>query len=127
MFRKDINKWRNFIIWKQLFYNTDAFEKYEQGENIFQTRRNIFRARELSYDTNVSICVFAYNRLDKTKRCVESILKYTDDVDYKLILIDNGSDDEIYNYFESIDFSNKKIIRITENAGPMYAMQIAMK
>lgn len=112
---------------KTIIYNTDTFKKYEQGENIFQTRRNIYRARELSYDTNVSICVFAYNRLDKTKRCVESILKYTSDVEYKLILIDNGSDDEIHSYFESIDFENKKIIRITENAGPMYAMQIAMK
>lgn len=112
---------------KTITYNTDAFEKYDQGKNIFQTRRNIYKARELSCDANISICIFAYNRLDKTKKCVESVLKYTDDVDYNLILIDNGSDAEMYSYFESIDFKNKKIIRITKNAGPMYAMQIAMK
>jgi len=41
-------------------------------------------------------------------------------VDYELILIDNGSQDETLRYFQSIQYSRKKIIHITKNLGAAY-------
>lgn len=70
--------------------------------------------------SDVTICIQAYNRLEKTKRCIESVLKYTDDVDYDLLLIDNGSEDNTFEYFKSIPYSKKTIIRISKNIGAFY-------
>lgn len=66
-------------------------------------------------DYLVDISVGAYNRLDLTKKCVESILKYTSNIKYRLILIDNGSTDETFEYFKSISYPDKIILRATKN------------
>lgn len=90
------------------------------GDNIYEVRQNLNRLRE---DDNplVSIYVLAYNNLEKyTKPCVESILKYTTDVDYELVLVDNGSSDGTYEYFKSVNYDKKKIIKINKNVGIGY-------
>ncbi|OPY91262.1 MAG: SPBc2 prophage-derived glycosyltransferase SunS [Syntrophus sp. PtaU1.Bin208] len=46
----------------------------------------------------VTVWVLAYNQLQYTKRCVESILHYTKGP-YELLLIDHGSTDGTYDYF----------------------------
>ncbi len=46
-----------------------------------------------------SIFMMAYNKLQYTKQCVESILHYTKG-NYELLLTDNGSTDGTYEYFE---------------------------
>lgn len=63
----------------------------------------------------VSIVVLAYNHLDYTKLCVESLYKYTVDVDFELITIDNGSTDETKAYFGGLP--NTKKISFPENIG----------
>jgi GT2 family glycosyltransferase len=49
----------------------------------------------------ITIAVQAYNQVEFTKMCVESILKYTN-TPYKLILIDNGSTDGTLLYFQKV-------------------------
>jgi len=61
----------------------------------------------------VSIVLLAYNNLDYTRQCVESILQYTDDVEYELILVNNGSTDGTLAYFESIP--GAKVIHLEYN------------
>lgn len=94
--------------------------------------KNIYEAREMvaknsmyakKYKTDVSIIVLAYNRLENTKRCVESILKYTNDVNYDLMLIDNGSDENVLEYFKTIDYDKKQIIRIDRNIGSAFPFE----
>lgn len=56
-----------------------------------------------TYKYDLSICVLAYNKLDYTKLCVDSVLrnlpkKYS----YELIFINHGSDDGTKEFFESI-------------------------
>jgi len=46
-----------------------------------------------------SIAVMAYNKLEYTRQCVESILHYTKG-NYELLLTDNGSTDGTFEYFE---------------------------
>ncbi|QAA30587.1 glycosyltransferase [Clostridium manihotivorum] len=41
----------------------------------------------------VSIIILTYNNLEYTKKCLESIRKYTTEVDYELIVVDNSSND----------------------------------
>ena len=42
----------------------------------------------------MSIGVLGYKHIEDTKRCVESVLRFVGDIDYELILMDNGSNDE---------------------------------
>lgn len=61
----------------------------------------------------VSIVLLAYNNIDYTRDCVESIIKHTKNIDYELILVDNGSTDGTTEYFQSI--SNAKVIYLKYN------------
>lgn len=63
----------------------------------------------------VSIVVLAYNHLDYTMKCIESLFKYTSDVDYELITVNNGSSDGTEYYFNSLP--NAKKINFPENIG----------
>ena len=69
----------------------------------------------------VSIYFLAYNNLEKyTKYSIEALLRYTKDIDYELILVDNGSSDGTLSYFEQIPFEKKRIYRLTQNRGAGY-------
>ncbi len=67
--------------------------------------------------SELTIMVQAYNGLEKTKRCVESILNYSANVDYDLLLVDNGSTDETFEFFKSVEYDRKRIIHINKNIG----------
>ena len=60
-----------------------------------------------------SVVVLAYNNLSYVRECVKSILENTDDVDYELILVDNGSTDGTGAYFDSI--TGAKVIHLKYN------------
>jgi len=59
----------------------------------------------------VSIIITAYNQLEYTKLCVESILKNTTG-EYELILINNGSTDGTKGYFQLIKSRKENVIII---------------
>lgn len=63
----------------------------------------------------VSIVILAYNKLEYTKICMASLLKYTSHIDYELITVNNGSSDGTEEYFNNIP--NKKKINIKNNVG----------
>jgi GT2 family glycosyltransferase len=63
----------------------------------------------------VSIVVLAYNHLDYTKQCIESLYKYTSHIDFELITINNGSTDGTEEFFQSLP--NTKKINFAENIG----------
>lgn len=96
------------------------------SNNLYSSRKSVYD-RLLCGMPEVTICVLAYNRLDKTRRCVESVLKYTQDISYELLLVDNGSNDGTLEYFQSLQCPNKRIVHITKNLGAQYATNIAMR
>lgn len=136
-FEKELDLWEEKILNKLLIttqektdntydnsivtINTDLLETPIEGEDLYQSRLNIAGLLGGESVPLVSIVVIAFNRLQKTKNCVESILKYTNSSDYELILVDNGSSDETINYFTNISFKNKKIIKITKNLQMSFA------
>lgn len=96
-----------------------------EANDLYISRQNAYE-KLLPGVPLVTIFVVAYNRLEKTKRCVESILKYTKGIDYELLLADNGSEDATLEYFRSVPCPRKRMIRITKNLGSQYVMNLAM-
>ncbi|GHV46665.1 hypothetical protein FACS189499_02410 [Clostridia bacterium] len=72
-----------------------------------------------------TVSLIAFNRIEKTRYCVECLLKYTSEYDYDLILIDNGSDDGTYELFQSVAHPRKRFIRVDKNIGMNFPMQAA--
>lgn len=57
-----------------------------------------------NFKYEVSICVLAYNKIEYTQKCLHSILEnIPDDLNYELILWDNGSTDGTAQFFESLN------------------------
>jgi GT2 family glycosyltransferase/SAM-dependent methyltransferase len=107
--------------------NTDNNRVPQPEDNIFSARRSTVHAVLDDGGPLASIFVPAYNRLDKTRTCVESILKYTSDIDYELVLVDNGSSDGTLHFFQSVSHSRKKIIRVTKNIGAFYGGNLGIE
>lgn len=80
--------------------NTDRMIQPKTESNLF-TNRALFAEMQQT-EAEVSIVVVAFNRLDKTRRCVGSILEYTKGIDYELILVDSGSQDGTLAYYDSV-------------------------
>jgi GT2 family glycosyltransferase/SAM-dependent methyltransferase len=97
--------------------NTDGMQAPQPGEGLIATRQNKIIAKLGQNAHLVSIYLLGYNRLEKTKISLESILKFTAGIDYELVLIDNGSSDGTLEYFKSIDYAHKKIVHVTRNMG----------
>ncbi len=100
--------------------NTDKMIGAAVGNDLFANRASIAEMQQQAGNAEVSIIIQGYNGLDKTKRCVESVLEYTKDIDYELILIDNGSTDGTFEYFKSVTYDRKIIYHITKNIGSGY-------
>jgi len=96
------------------------------SNDLYASRKSVYD-RILDRMPEVTICVLAYNRLEKTQRCVESILSYTQNISYELLLVDNGSEDGTLEYFQSVPYANKRILHITKNLGALYATNLAMR
>lgn len=106
--------------------DTSSLAPPTEADNLYISRKKAYE-NLLPGEPEVTILVVAYNRLEKTKRCVESILEYTKEIDYELLLVDNGSEDGTLEYFQSVGYPRKRIIRITKNLGAQYAMNLAMR
>ncbi len=66
----------------------------------------------------VSIIMLTWNALEYTKKCIESIIKYTQ-YPYEIIFIDNASTDGTIEYLESMveENTNFKLIKNNSNKG----------
>lgn len=70
----------------------------------FLTNHYIAESEEKKqYKYDITILVLAYNQLEYTKKCVQSILDTVDpNLNYELILMNHGSSDGTKEYFQSI-------------------------
>lgn len=125
-----IKELREEIYFFGLIYpHPDKLDQYYKNE-FASANANHYARKSLitgEYKYPVSILVLAYNKLEFTKLCVESILKYTTEIDYELILVNDGSSDGTREYFESVPYRNKKIISYSKNNGPMLAFLIGAR
>ena len=103
----------SFYFWSCVYPDRGRMEEYYKKE-FARHHENCF-IKDGEYE--VSIFVPARNKLEYTKKCVESILKHTESMrkTCELILINHGSADETLAYFESVD--DAKVIDFKENVG----------
>lgn len=64
---------------------------------------------------DVSIIIINYNTKQTTQNCIDSILKYTKEIDFEIILVDNASKDGSQEFFRSA--KGIKFIESKENLG----------
>lgn len=107
--------------------NTDKMESPSEGRDLFETRCIAYQNCSDALLSNITIAITAYNRLEKTRRCVESVLRYSLDFDYELLLIDNGSTDGTQEYFQSVPYKKKVIWRVTKNIGVNYSLSLVLR
>ena len=107
--------------------NTDKMHAPAVGQGQWENRACVYDSMRETNAPLVSIVVQAYNQLEKTKYCLECILKYTVDVDYELILVDNGSTDGVLDFFKTVDYQKKIILHFTKNLGASYPFEIIRK
>lgn len=76
----------------------------------------------------VAIVMLGFNKLAYTKKCVESVYKHTDKDFFHYILIDNGSEDDTANYFDSVKEKegNVTVIKSPVNLGFGQGMSIGV-
>jgi GT2 family glycosyltransferase len=96
-------------------YDTDNYPPRKEAGTLCEARANIVAVSRDPAAPLVSIIVPAYNRIEKTKLCIESVQKYTKGIDYELILFDHGSTDGTFSYLLSVEHPRKKIIKFTRN------------
>ena len=98
-------------------YNIPDYKQDTSYDDLYSARSIVSKTSGIinPFDSEVTILVQAYNRIEKTKECIENLLKYTTGVNYDLLLIDNGSTDDTFEYFKSIPYDKVQIIHITNN------------
>lgn len=96
---------------------------YAEGNDLLFRNEYIDDALEQgTFKYEVSIFVQAYNKLDYTQMCVESLLaNLPAGLNYELILVNHGSDDGTKEYFESIHPNKQLDIAVNGGgAGAIY-------
>lgn len=116
----------NRVQYDYLEINTDSSYKPLKFNSLYDSRENTIGSFSSSITNELSIAVISYNRLDKTKICIENLLKNTS-IPFNLILIDSGSEEDIMEYYKNIEYENKTIIRITKNINANYAFWVAIQ
>lgn len=92
-----------FYFWGLIYPDRERMERYYQ-EEFAEHYQNLYLKSGGQPRYRATVVVVAYNHLEMTRQCVESILKYTDfeKLNAQLILVDHGSTDGVRTYFESL-------------------------
>ena len=104
-----------FYFWSCVYPNPLRMKNYYENEKrVLHTNRYIEESEKTGrYKYELTITVLAFNKLEYTKKCVESILEtIPHNLNYELILINHGSTDGTKEYFESIKPTKQLDIKV---------------
>lgn len=93
-----------FYYYNWVYPDKDKMQKFFEEEVSYYYRNRYMQKakKEKCYKYDLSILVIAYNKLDVTKMCIESLKRYLpNNISYEIILFNHGSSDETKEYFES--------------------------
>lgn len=66
---------------------------------------------------DVSVVILSYNVVALLKNCLESVLKFTKDLKFEVIVVDNASTDDSVEMLKKFQHDNFKLILSKENGG----------
>jgi glycosyltransferase involved in cell wall biosynthesis len=102
-----------------------ARERPEESRRMAEWARREFDCRRMSREyyevyrslerKTIDIVVMAWNELEVTKSCVNSILANTW-TPFRLILLDNGSEEPVYEYFQSVEAMHPNVVAVRSEA-----------
>lgn len=108
--------YQQFYFWSYVYSYPEREKKY-YTEEIYQLSSNKYinaAVKNGKFKYELALYVLAYNNLKYTKTCIENLLQNVPkNLNYELILYDNGSTDGTAEYFESINPT--KLFRPTIN------------
>lgn len=110
----------NYYFEQLLIHSKDNELLNEVDQLVMKNKQHMLKNHPL-----VSIVILAYNKLDYTKLCIESIFKYTNHLNYELIAVNNGSTDGTKEYFDSLP--NVRALHLEENVGVSNGFNEGMK
>lgn len=96
-----VRLYRDPELWNKLSANGKQTVEVHWSPQVIRTRLEKVFCSLISPQPMVSIIVLAHNQLEFTKKCLDSILRYTD-VPFELIFVDNGSTDGTKDYMEQV-------------------------
>lgn len=95
-----------FHYWALVHPDPERTERYYRDERAaLAANPYIDRAMETGeYKYELSIVVYAYNKVEMTRQCIESLFRYLPEgLNYELILYNHGSTDGTQAYFEALN------------------------
>jgi len=110
----------HFYFWGCVYPDLELMKYYYENEKKLLLKNTYIEEAEENgkYKYDLSILVLAYNKLDYTKLCVESILKTVpQDLNYELILMNHGSTDGTKIYFETVNPTKQLDIKVNGTIG----------
>ena len=81
-------------------------------ENDWSSRIRQFQTLAYQLYPLVSIVVLCYNQLEYTKKCIDSILRYTAWPNYEVVLVDNASSDDTPAWIREISKTQPGIVPV---------------
>lgn len=100
--------------WVKENYTYDIFAN--KFKDLYENKIKKISNVSILVKKTIDIIVLTYNAIDFTKKCIESVKKYTK-TPYNLIIIDNLSTDGTREYLKTLNDSNIKVILNNENKG----------
>jgi mannosyltransferase OCH1-like enzyme len=127
----DVEEYKKIILNNYCIHLWDTYSNSylkTLTENIIFTKNTIYNIISRKFLKNkISIVFLTYNRVDITKKCLESYLKCLDkEYIEEMIILDNNSDIELLNYLSEFQYKDKKIkiIFSDENLGVCHGRTI---
>ena len=112
-YRENINGCEDFDYILRTFKNNSIkcklinielmnYNKHEDALFIKENEKILKLKKIIENYKKLSIIVLCFNKLEYTRKCIDSILKNTLSDNYDLIIVNNGSTDDTYNYLNKI-------------------------
>jgi len=99
----------------------------EVDGNVYRTAHQLPSLLDDADRCTFSVNILARNNFEQTRRCFESILRFAQNSDIEIILVDNASQDELGPWLATLQEQRLRILRTTRPLGEAEARNIGLK
>lgn len=114
--------WEEVYYWGTIYPDPEKMDNYYKNEFADHHVSLYLPQKSSTYKYKISIFIPIFNKLDYTKKCINSILKNTDLSKYacEFILLNDGSSDQSQKYLEGLNLgADKKVLYLKRNVKTM--------